>query len=184
MCIRDSRGACTTCTGMSSSGVGIGFATGCLEVWTPTCMMQRTWQRRANTETYHACAGAVVGPIKDGRADRRFGCVSSPSGGMITSDFASSPSDHQLELTETMKRHRGHELSRRQFLRRAGASVALFNILPGTVLHGADTLSPNAKLNVAGIGIGSRGGAIVGEAAGLGHNVVALCDVDEKYAAK
>jgi hypothetical protein len=37
--------------------------------------------------------------MKDGRADRRFGCVSSPSDGMITSDFASSPSDHQLELT-------------------------------------------------------------------------------------
>jgi predicted dehydrogenase len=37
---------------------------------------------------------------------------------------------------------------------------------------------------VAGIGIGSRGGADVDEVAGLGHNIVALCDVDEKYAAK
>jgi predicted dehydrogenase len=103
---------------------------------------------------------------------------------MITSDFASSPSDHQLELTETMKKHQAHELSRRQFLRRAGAGAALFNILPTAALPGADTLSPNAKLNIAGIGIGSRGGAVVGEAVGLGHTVVALCDVDEKYAAK
>src|SRR5438093_2623191 len=77
-----------------------------------------------------------------------------------------------------------HKINRRQFLHRAGAGVALLNILPGRLLNGAETLSPNAKLNVAGIGIGSRGGADVGEVAGLGHNIVALCDVDEKYAAK
>src|SRR6266481_5538925 len=75
------------------------------------------------------------------------------------------------------------KINRRQFLRRAGAGVALFNILPGS-LSGAESLSQNAKLNVAGIGIGSRGGADVGEVAGLGHNIVAVCDVDEKYAGK
>ncbi len=73
--------------------------------------------------------------------------------------------------------------NRRRFLRRAGAGVALFNILPGTVF-GAEKLSANSKVNVAGIGIGSRGGADIGEISGLGHNMVALCDVDEKYAAK
>src|SRR5881396_39703 len=77
-----------------------------------------------------------------------------------------------------------HKINRRQFLHRAGAGVALFNILPGSLLNGAESLSPNAKLSVAGIGIGSRGGADVSEVAGLGHNIVALCDVDEKYAAK
>lgn len=82
-----------------------------------------------------------------------------------------------------MKKHRTHAINRRRFLRRAGAGVALFNILPGRLLVGAED-SPNAKLNLAGIGIGSRGGADVGELAGLGHNIVALCDVDEKYAAK
>src|SRR5256885_7142345 len=78
------------------------------------------------------------------------------------------------------------KINRRQFLHRAsaGAGVALFNILPGCLVNGAENLSPNAKLNVAGIGIGSRGGADVGEVAGLGHNIVAVCDVDEKYAAK
>lgn len=75
-----------------------------------------------------------------------------------------------------------HKINRRHFLRHAGAGVALFNILPGGLLNGAENLSPNAKLNVAGIGIGSRGGGDVGEVAGLGHNIVALCDVDEKYA--
>lgn len=83
-----------------------------------------------------------------------------------------------------MKRSASQQTSRRQFLHRTAAGVALFNILPGRLLSGAETLSPNQKLNVAGIGIGSRGGAVVGEAAGLGHNFVALCDVDEKYAGK
>lgn len=82
-----------------------------------------------------------------------------------------------------MKKQTSQMINRRRFLGHAGAGVALFNILPGTVL-GADKLSPNGKLNVAGIGIGSRGGADVGEVAGLGHNIVALCDVDEKYAGK
>jgi len=59
----------------------------------------------------------------------------------------------------------------------------LFNILPGRVL-GAENLAANEKLNVAGIGIGSQGGRDVDEVASLGHNIVALCDVDENYAAK
>jgi predicted dehydrogenase len=75
-------------------------------------------------------------------------------------------------------------IHRRKFLYGAGAGVALFNILPGRLLRGAESLAPNEKLNVAGIGIGSRGGADVAEVAGLGHNIVALCDVDENYAAK
>src|SRR5216110_1056937 len=82
-----------------------------------------------------------------------------------------------------MKNSRLNRINRRQFVRRAGAGVALFNILPGA-LPGADVRSPNEKLNVAGIGIGSRGGADTAEVAGLGHNIVAVCDVDEKYAAK
>ena len=75
-------------------------------------------------------------------------------------------------------------LNRRRFLQRAGAGVALFNILPGNSLRAAESLTPNSRLNIAGIGIGSRGGADVDEIAGLGHNIVALCDVDEKCAAK
>src|SRR5580765_4872476 len=89
-----------------------------------------------------------------------------------------------MNSSQDMKRHLSHRINRRQFLHRAGAGVALFNILPGTLLPGAETLSPNAKLNVAGIGIGSRGGADVAEVAALGHNIVALCDVDDQYAAK
>ena len=83
-----------------------------------------------------------------------------------------------------MKKHPSYQINRRQFIQGAGAGVALFNILPGNLLQGAETLAHNAKLNVAGIGIGSQGGSDVGEVAGLGHNIVALCDVDENYAAK
>ncbi|MBL9126979.1 MAG: Gfo/Idh/MocA family oxidoreductase [Verrucomicrobiales bacterium] len=75
-------------------------------------------------------------------------------------------------------------MPRRRFLQRTGMGVALFNILPGVVVRGAEPLAANEKLNLAGVGIGSRGGAVVGEAAGIGHNIVALCDIDEKYAAK
>ena len=67
-----------------------------------------------------------------------------------------------------MKEHQSNRINRRQFLHRTGAGVALFNILPGSLLHGAESLSPNEKLNVAGIGIGSRGGGDVGEVAGTG----------------
>ena len=83
-----------------------------------------------------------------------------------------------------MNQDKSTRVSRRKFIYGTGAGVALFNILPGTLLRGAEKMSMNDKLNVAGIGIGSRGGADVDEIAGLGHNFVALCDVDENYAAK
>src|SRR3954447_2396721 len=83
-----------------------------------------------------------------------------------------------------MKQQQSNRINPRQFVRRAGLGVALFNILPSRFVNGAEAPTPNSKLNVAAIGIGSRGGADVDEIAGLGHNFVALCDVDEKYAAK
>ena len=75
-------------------------------------------------------------------------------------------------------------MNRRQFLCGASASVAMFHIVPASVLKGAQGLLPNDKVNVAGIGIGSQGGSDIDAVAGEGHNLVALCDVDEKYAAK
>lgn len=83
-----------------------------------------------------------------------------------------------------MKNQQSSRIHRRQFIGRTGLGVALFNILPGRFVDGAENPAPNEKLNVAGIGIGSRGGADIDEVAGLGHNMVALCDVDENYAAK
>ena len=58
------------------------------------------------------------------------------------------------------------------------------NTLPGSALRAAGTGSPNEQVNVAGIGVGSQGGGDVGAVAGEGANIVALCDVDDNYAAK
>jgi predicted dehydrogenase len=76
------------------------------------------------------------------------------------------------------------KVTRRQFLYGTGLSVAMFHILPTSMVRGAERVSANDKLNVAGIGIGGQGGSDLNEVAGLGQNIVALCDVDERYAAK
>jgi predicted dehydrogenase len=75
-------------------------------------------------------------------------------------------------------------MNRRQFLGVTGLGVAMFNIGPATLGWGAEPLSANDKINIAGIGIGSQGGSDIDAMAGEGHNIVALCDVDDNYAAK
>jgi predicted dehydrogenase len=69
-------------------------------------------------------------------------------------------------------------VSRRTFLRCAGLTAG-FMIVPSAVLRGA--VSPNDKLNLAGIGIGGQGAWDLEQVAG--ENIVALCDVDSAYAA-
>jgi predicted dehydrogenase len=84
-------------------------------------------------------------------------------------------------------KNRSPKINRRHFLgttAAAASGVALFNILPSRLANGAEAPTPNEKINVAGIGIGGRGADVINEVAGLGHNMVALCDVDEKYAAR
>ncbi len=75
-------------------------------------------------------------------------------------------------------------MNRRKFLARTSAGVALFQLMPRTLVSGAESLSANEKLNIAGIGVGSQGGADIDAMAGEGHNIVALCDVDSTYAGK
>jgi predicted dehydrogenase len=86
--------------------------------------------------------------------------------------------------TKQKNDHCGSRLNRRKFLWTTGAGVALFNILPGCAVGGSKSLGPNAKLNVAGIGVGGQGGGDVAAVAREGHNIVALCDVDSDHAAK
>lgn len=74
-------------------------------------------------------------------------------------------------------------INRRSFLRSAAVGAAAFQIGPAH-LFGGDALAPGQKLNVAAVGIGSQGGRDIDDVAALGHNVVALCDVDDNYAAK
>src|SRR5215471_11284866 len=73
-------------------------------------------------------------------------------------------------------------LNRRQFLRQVGTASAAFSLTSST--FSAQRLSPNEKISIAGIGIGGRGGVDVDEVAAEGHDFVALCDVDTKYAGK
>lgn len=76
-------------------------------------------------------------------------------------------------------------LTRRAFLASATTTVVgagcatrvnTAKVVPGKI-------SPNEKLNIAGIGIGGMGAANLGAAAAT-DNIVALCDVDEGYAGK
>lgn len=66
-------------------------------------------------------------------------------------------------------------ITRRRFLAAATTATA-FCILPG--VRGQN--SPNNKLNIAGIGIGGQGASDLGNMES--ENIVALCDVDWKYA--
>ena len=73
-------------------------------------------------------------------------------------------------------------LTRRDFLRTAGASAAAFTIVPRHVLAASGTTPPSERLNIAGIGVGGMGAGDLGAVA-PGNNLVALCDVDARQAA-
>jgi len=79
----------------------------------------------------------------------------------------------------TNKQH-DTKISRRSFLGGA-AAVAAFTIVPRHVLGGPGYTSPSEKLNIAGIGVGGMGKNNIANLSS--ENIVALCDVDEEYAA-
>lgn len=77
--------------------------------------------------------------------------------------------------------HRG--MSRRYFMMGSAATVA--GCATNTTRSAAPakrSVSPNEKLNIAGIGVGGKGGSDVDSV--NSENIVALCDVDDAYAAK
>lgn len=69
-------------------------------------------------------------------------------------------------------------INRRDFLSRA----SLAGIAATGALTAARAQSPNDKLNIAAVGIGGMGGSNLRRLAG--ENIVALCDVDDVYAAE
>jgi predicted dehydrogenase len=70
--------------------------------------------------------------------------------------------------------------SRRAFLKKAAVATAGITILPSHVVNGLGHKAPSDKLNIAGVGIGGKGHPnLVGMAT---ENIIALCDVDWKYA--
>ena len=73
-------------------------------------------------------------------------------------------------------------ISRRSFIQRGTAAAAAFTIAPSTILgksHGY--VAPTDKLNIAAVGIGGMGNANI-KAVEKTENLVALCDVDWRYA--
>jgi hypothetical protein len=79
----------------------------------------------------------------------------------------------------------GHRFSRRYFFYGSLLAGAVpsggFGSTPS--LPGMGYKSPNEKLNIAGVGVGVRGPAILVGAAAT-ENIVALCDVDEQRSAR
>ncbi|MGE5611901.1 MAG: Gfo/Idh/MocA family protein [Bacillota bacterium] len=73
-------------------------------------------------------------------------------------------------------------LSRRGFITAASAAAA-FTIVPRHVL-GAGQTPPSEKLNIAGIGVGGMGFVDLQNAVQRGHNVIAICDVDQRNLAR
>jgi len=73
-----------------------------------------------------------------------------------------------------------NQLTRRAFLRASTLAGAGLAILPNRRL--AFAYAANEKLNVAGIGVGGQGRGNIDTVAGLGQNIVALCDVDQARA--
>ncbi|MGO8677863.1 MAG: Gfo/Idh/MocA family protein [Limisphaerales bacterium] len=76
----------------------------------------------------------------------------------------------------------GASISRRLFLRRTAAVGLGISIVPRHVLGQGQT-PPSEKLDIAGIGVGNQGGGVLRDPAISSQNIVALCDVDWKYAA-
>lgn len=70
--------------------------------------------------------------------------------------------------------------SRREFIKQAGVVTAGLSIIPSGVISRPGRIAPNDKLNIAGVGIGGKGH--VNLKAMSTENIVALCDIDWKYA--
>lgn len=74
-----------------------------------------------------------------------------------------------------------NKMNRRRFIGSVTTAVAGFTIVPSYVVSGLGHIAPSDKLNIAGIGIGGVGRTNLKNSAT--ENIVALCDVDWKYAA-
>ena len=72
--------------------------------------------------------------------------------------------------------------SRRTFIKTAAATAGAFTIVPRHVFGGDGHIPPSEKLNIAGIGIGGKGFSDLRSVST--ENIIALCDVDSRYADK
>jgi len=74
------------------------------------------------------------------------------------------------------------KMSRRTFIGNTAKASAAFTILPGHLIGGLGHKAPSDKLNIAVAGIGGKGANLISQLED--QNIVALCDVDWKYAAQ
>ena len=74
------------------------------------------------------------------------------------------------------------EISRREFLGATAVAASSLTIVPSHVLGGNGNTAPSEKVNIAGIGVGGRGGSVIAQF--KDQNVVALCDVDWERASE
>jgi hypothetical protein len=81
-----------------------------------------------------------------------------------------------------MSKEKKGGVSRRTFLGTAAAATAGFTIIPSHVVSGLGYTAPSDKLNIAGVGVGGMGRTNLRNL--NSQNIVALCDVDWKYAQK
>jgi len=102
-----------------------------------------------------------------------------------------------MKTKEENQVRRKERISRRKFLGAAASATAAFTIVPRHVLGGPGNTPPSEMLNVAGVGVGGMGMSNLFSIAGLaldkdhnivrkgpaGANIVALCDVDDEFAA-
>jgi predicted dehydrogenase len=72
--------------------------------------------------------------------------------------------------------------TRRQFLQTTTLAASAVSIAPGSVLGRPGSKSSNDKLNIAGVGVGGMGASNLKQCSA--ENIIALCDVDQDYAAK
>lgn len=74
------------------------------------------------------------------------------------------------------------KITRRDFLRKGAIGLAGLTVVPSVVLgkSAGHAAAPSDKLNIAGIGVGGRGSGVLRDL--RSENIVALCDVDWKYA--
>jgi len=74
------------------------------------------------------------------------------------------------------------QMARRQFLRATALTATALALKPGHAFAQPKARTPGEKLNIAGIGVGGMG--LNNLKACAQENIVALCDVDQDYAAK
>ena len=72
------------------------------------------------------------------------------------------------------------QITRRKFIGNSALAAAGFTILPSAVISGLGHKAPSDKLNIAGVGVGGKGFGLM--RAMQTENIVALCDVDWRYA--